>query len=89
MKRRQFLQYSTLAAASLTFAACNNVGSTHFNQPPANFGKLEKTDLQIGIVSSLDSLPLVVAKEKGMFKKYGLNVTLVKQPNWEQVQKEL
>ena len=24
-----------------------------------------------------------------MFKKYGLNVTLVKQPNWEQVQQEL
>jgi nitrate/nitrite transport system substrate-binding protein len=89
MKRRQFLQYSTLTAAGLTFAACTNQGSTHFTQPAANFGKLEKTDLQIGIVSSLDCLPLVVAKEKGMFKKYGLNVTLVKQPTWEQVQQEL
>jgi nitrate/nitrite transport system substrate-binding protein len=89
MKRRQFLQYSTLTAAGLTFAACTNQGSTHFTQPPANFGKLEKTDLKIGIVSSLDCLPLVVAKEKGMFKKYGLDVTLVKQPNWEQLQQEL
>ena len=89
MKRRQFLQYSTLTAAGLTFAACNNQGSTHFTQPPANFGKLEKTDLQIGIVSSLDSLPLVVAKEQGMFKKYGLNVTLVKQPTWDLIQQEL
>jgi hypothetical protein len=65
MKRRQFLQYSTLAAAGLTFAACTNQGSTHFTQPPVNFGKLEKTDLKIGIVSGLDCLPLVVAKEKG------------------------
>jgi nitrate/nitrite transport system substrate-binding protein len=89
MKRRQFLQYSTLTAAGLTIAACTSQGSTHFTQPPANFGKLEKTDLKIGIVSSLDCLPLVVAKEKGMFKKYGLNVTLVKQPTWEQVQQEL
>jgi nitrate/nitrite transport system substrate-binding protein len=89
MKRRQFLQYSTLTAAGLTFAACTNQGSTHFTQPPANFGKLEKTDLQIGVVSSLDSLPLIVAKEKGMFKKYGLNVTLVKQPSWERSQQEL
>ena len=89
MKRRQFLQYSTLTAAGLTFAACTNQGSTHFTQPPANFGKLEKTDLKIGIVSSLDCLPLVVAKEKGMFKKYGLDVTLVKQPTWERVQQEL
>ncbi len=89
MKRRQFLQYSTLTAAGLTFAACTNQGSTHFTQPPVNFGKLEKTDLQIGIVSSLDCLPLVVAQEKGMFKKYGLNVTLVKQPTWEQGQQDL
>ena len=89
MKRRQFLQYSTLTAAGFTLAACSNQGSTHFTQPAANFGKLEKTDLKIGIVSSLDCLPLVVAKEKGMFKKYGLDVTLVKQPTWEQVQQEL
>jgi nitrate/nitrite transport system substrate-binding protein len=89
MKRRQFLQYSTLTAAGFTLAACTNQGSTHFTQPAANFGKLEKTDLKIGIVSSLDCLPLVVAKEKGMFKKYGLDVTLVKQPTWEQVQQEL
>ncbi len=89
MKRRQFLQYSTLTAAGLTFAACTSQGSKHFTQPPANFGKLEKTDLSIGIVSGLDCLPLVVAKEKGMFKKYGLNVTLVKQPNWEKAQQEL
>jgi nitrate/nitrite transport system substrate-binding protein len=83
MKRRQFLQYSTLTAAGLTVAACASQGSKHFTQPAINFGKLEKTDLQIGIVSSLDCLPLVIAKEKGMFKKYGLNVTLVKHPNWE------
>lgn len=89
MKRRQFLQYSTLTAASLTFAACTSQGSIRFPQSTANFGKLEKTDLQIGIVSSLDCLPLVVAKEKGIFKKYGLNVTLVKQPTWDKGQAEL
>ena len=89
MKRRQFLQYSTLAAAGLTFAACTSQGSKHFTQPPANFGKLEKTDLTIGIVSGLDCLPLVIAKEKGMFKKYGLNVNLVKQPTWDKTQSEL
>ncbi len=89
MKRRQFLQYSTLTLAGLTFAACGDRGSNHFTQPPANFGKLEKTDLNIGIVSSLDCLPLVVAKQQGIFKKYGLNVTLVKEPTWEKLQTEL
>jgi nitrate/nitrite transport system substrate-binding protein len=89
MKRRQFLQYSTLTAAGLTFAACGDRGSNHFTQPPANFGTLEKTDLKIGIVSSLDCLPLVVAKEQGMFKKYGLNVTLVKEASWDKLQTQL
>jgi nitrate/nitrite transport system substrate-binding protein len=89
MKRRQFLQYSTLTVAGLTFAACGDRASNHFTQPPANFGKLEKADLNIGIVSSLDCLPLVVAKEQGIFKKYGLNVTLVKQPTWDKLQSEL
>jgi nitrate/nitrite transport system substrate-binding protein len=89
MKRRQFLQSTALSAAGFSIAACTSQGSRHFTQPPANFGKLEKTDLKIGIVSSLDCLPLVVAKEKGMFKKYGLNVTLVKQPTWDKVQEEL
>ena len=89
MKRRRFLQYSALSATGFSIAACTNQGSTHFTQPPASFGKLEKIDLNIGIVSGLDCLPLIVAKEKGMFKKYGLNVTLVKQPNWERVQQEL
>ncbi len=89
MKRRQFLQYSTLTVAGLTFAACGDRSSNRFAQPPANFGKLEKTDLNIGIVSSLDCLPLVVAKEQGIFKKYGLSVTLVKQPTWDKLQTEL
>lgn len=88
MKRRQFLQYTALSAAGFSFAACTS-GSRHFTQPPANFGKLEKTDLKIGIVSGLDCLPLLIAKEKGMFKKYGLNVTLVKQPTWDKAQAEL
>ncbi len=89
MKRRQFLQSTALSAAGFSFAACTSQGSRHFTQPPANFGKLEKTDLRMGIVSGLDCLPLVVAKEKGMFKRYGLNVTLVKQPTWDKVQEEL
>jgi nitrate/nitrite transport system substrate-binding protein len=89
MKRREFLQYGTLAATGFTVASCAKSGSNHFTQSAVNFGKLEKTDLKIGIVSSLDALPIVVAKEKGLFKKYGLNVTLVKQPTWEKLQSQL
>jgi nitrate/nitrite transport system substrate-binding protein len=89
MKRRQFLQSSTLSVAGFTIAACAKRGSNHFEQAPAKFGKLEKTDLKIGFVSSLDFLPLAVAQERGIFKKYGLNVTFSKQPTWEKLQQEL
>jgi nitrate/nitrite transport system substrate-binding protein len=89
MKRRQFLQSTTLTVAGFTIAACTQPGSNHFSQPAVKFDKLEKTDLQIGFVSTLDSLPLVIAQEQGIFKKYGLNVTLVKQPNWDKLQQEL
>jgi nitrate/nitrite transport system substrate-binding protein len=89
MKRRQFIQSSTFTLASFTIAACTQTASKHFSQPAVKFGKLEKTDLTIGYLSTLDLLPLAIAQEQGLFKKYGLNVTLVKQPTWEKLQQEL
>ncbi|HSR73356.1 MAG TPA: ABC transporter substrate-binding protein, partial [Sulfurovum sp.] len=40
----------------------------------ASIAALEKTDLKIGFIALTDCAPIVVAKEKGLFKKYGLNV---------------
>ena len=70
LNRRQFLKYSSLAAAGFTFAACTGGGGD--DQPAGegessggegqvlgraevpDFGTLEKTDLPIGIIPLTD-----------------------------------
>ena len=37
---------------------------------------LEKSTLRLGFVPLLDAAPLVVAKERGFFRRHGLDVTL-------------
>ncbi len=46
---------------------------------------LEKTSLTLGFIPLTDCAPLVVAKEKGYFEKYGLNVTLSKETSWANI----
>jgi nitrate/nitrite transport system ATP-binding protein len=49
---------------------------------------LEKVNLDIGFVPLTDAAPLIVAKEKGFFAKYGLEeVTLSREPNWKEIAK--
>ncbi|MGD1903367.1 MAG: nitrate ABC transporter ATP-binding protein [Geitlerinemataceae cyanobacterium] len=43
---------------------------------------LEKAVLDVGFIPLTDCAPLAVAKEKGLFAEYGLDVTLNRQPNW-------
>ncbi|HIK21081.1 MAG TPA: ABC transporter substrate-binding protein [Synechococcus sp. M44_DOE_062] len=47
---------------------------------------LEKVNLEIGFVPLNDCAPLVVAQQKGLFQKYGLEqVTLVREPGWKSI----
>lgn len=43
---------------------------------------LEKPNLQVGYVPVNDCAPFAVAYEKGLFRKYGLNVTLSREASW-------
>jgi nitrate/nitrite transport system ATP-binding protein len=46
----------------------------------------EKVSLQIGFIRLTDCAPLVVAQEKGFFKKYGLTeVSLVREASWQAI----
>ena len=40
------------------------------------------TDIRIGFLPLADAAPIVMAQEKGIFKKHGLNVSLVKVSSW-------
>lgn len=47
---------------------------------------LEKTTLEIGFIPLTDCAPLVVAQEKGLFKKHGFEeVKLVREPSWKAI----
>ncbi|KJH72757.1 ABC transporter ATP-binding/substrate-binding protein [Aliterella atlantica] len=49
---------------------------------------LEKVNLELGFIPLTDCAPLVVAKEKGFFEKYGLTeVTLSREPSWKEIAK--
>src|SRR5687767_14859064 len=45
----------------------------------------EVTDMRFGIIALTDCSPIVIAHEKGLFKKYGINSTVAKQANWAAV----
>ncbi len=82
--RRQFLKTSALATAAVGFPAI--LSSRAF---AADFGKPEKTDLTIGFIPLTDCASVVMASELGLFKKYGLNVTVSKDASWAAVRDKL
>ncbi len=47
--------------------------------------RLEKTALTLGFIPLTDCAPLVIAKERGYFTKYGLDVTLSKETSWANI----
>jgi len=54
------------------------------------FAKPEKTDLNIGFIALTDCAPIVIAQEKGFFKKYGLNVHVIKEGGgWPGIQQKV
>jgi nitrate/nitrite transport system substrate-binding protein len=59
------------------------------NAYAADFGKPEKTDLTIGFIPLTDCASVVMAGELGLFKKYGLNVTISKEASWAAVRDKL
>jgi nitrate/nitrite transport system substrate-binding protein len=46
---------------------------------------LEKTALKFGIIPLTDCAPIVIAKEKGFFKKHGLDVEISKEASWANI----
>ena len=49
----------------------------------------EVTDMRFGIIALTDSSPIVIAHEKGLFKKYGINSTVVKGASWAAIRDSL
>ena len=52
-------------------------------------GNLEKVNLDVGFIPLTDASPLIVAKEKQLFQKYGLDVELRRQSSWNSLAEHL
>jgi nitrate/nitrite transport system substrate-binding protein len=59
------------------------VGSAYASDAP------EVTDIKLGIIALTDCSPIVIAHEKGLFKKFGINSTVSKEASWAVIRDKL
>jgi nitrate/nitrite transport system substrate-binding protein len=84
--RRTFLTRATRTAglaALLGGLPKGWVGSAFASDAP------EVADMKFGIIALTDCSPIVIAHEKGLFKKYGINATVAKGANWAAIRDSL
>lgn len=95
LSRRKFiLTASATAAGTVILNACSNSTTTTSSSPTpsasttpaANVNPAdapEVTTAKLGFIALTDSAPLIIAKEKGLFAKYGMtDVEVIKQASW-------
>jgi nitrate/nitrite transport system substrate-binding protein len=97
MGRRSFLALAAAGLGSAVVAACSKSNEATQTvdsaaaQTPVALGKggPETPDLRIGMIALTDCSPIVIAHEKGYFKKYGINSTIVKGASWAAIRDSL
>ena len=84
LSRRRFLQGTGMALGAGAVLNMVPLGIRSAAWAGGSEG-LEKTDLTLGIIPLTDCAVLVVAAEKGYFKKHGLNVAISKEASWANI----
>ncbi len=95
ISRRKFILTAGASAGTVLLAGClgnppedlgGNAAAPTTAQPVANVNPQqapETTAIKLGYVPIVEAAPLIIAKEKGFFAKYGMNdVELSKQASW-------
>jgi nitrate/nitrite transport system substrate-binding protein len=87
--RREFLKRVAVAGALVAMASCTQQGSsgpdTDASASADTPDNLEKIDLKIGFIPITCATPIVMSEPLGFYERYGLNVSVVKMPNWAAV----
>ena len=85
LTRRSLLQRSASAGLSTLFSGlpAGWVGSAFADDSP------ESPDVKLGIIALTDCSSIVVAHEKGLFKKYGVNSVVSKGASWAAIRDSL
>jgi nitrate/nitrite transport system substrate-binding protein len=98
VSRRGFASAAAAIGASLVLPACSKTERHEAAAKPAsaassganlNASRPEVTDMRFGIIALTDCSPVVIAHEKGLFKKYGINSTVVKGASWAAIRDSL
>ena len=86
LNRRSFLKRGAIAAgATALFTGLPKgwVGSVYASDAP------EAPKMNFGMIALTDCSPIVIAHEKGLFKKYGVESTVTKGANWAAIRDNL
>ena len=86
LSRRQFLRRTAKGAAlGALFAGLPKgwMGAAYASDAP------ETTAMNFGMIALTDCSPIVIAHEKGLFKKYGIASTVTKGANWAAIRDNL
>jgi nitrate/nitrite transport system substrate-binding protein len=80
-----------LGVGALATAACKSSSdnATASTKPAVSAAAPEVADLRFGMIALTDCSPIVIAHEKGFFKKYGINSTIVKGASWAAIRDSL
>src|SRR6478736_2784300 len=97
--RREFIRAGASLAALAALPSCSKSKASPAPSPepsasgmPAligNASKPETPDLRFGMIALTDCSPIVIAHEKGLFKKYGINSTIIKGASWAAIRDSL
>ena len=87
INRRQFLTTAAkgLGAAALLSSGLPKgwIGGAYADEGP------ETSNIKFGMIALTDCSPIVIAHEKGFFRKYGINSTVSKGANWAAIRDSL
>jgi nitrate/nitrite transport system substrate-binding protein len=95
LTRRSVLGGAVALAGTALLPSC---GKPDTKEPPpaasapaviGDASKPETPDMRFGIIALTDNSPIVIAHEKGFFKKYGINATIVKGASWAAIRDSL
>ncbi|MDX2050766.1 MAG: CmpA/NrtA family ABC transporter substrate-binding protein [Polyangiaceae bacterium] len=97
LKRRPFFTGSLATLASVGLGGCSKpdaaaatpAASAKAVVQDVSPSKPETSDLRFGMIALTDCSPIVIAHEKGMFKKYGINSTIIKGASWAAIRDSL
>jgi nitrate/nitrite transport system substrate-binding protein len=85
LDRRSFLSRAATGLGAAALLGAGLSGRAWAQGAPAVVGAAaapEQPNVNFGFIALTDCSPIVIAHEKGLFKKYGINATIKKGANW-------